>query len=457
MIRSHALVFKDFESSWYKKWSKELRQTAGNLDGHKLHANKFWQNAAICEALYSRKKLQPGTRGLGFGVGQERLPSLFAKYGVKVLATDQDYHTKKATHWAQRELATGLNSLNRFGIVDDKTFVENVQYQAADMKDIPKELHNQFDFLWSNCALGHLGTIGDGIGFIKKSLRCLKPGGVAVHTTEVNVLSDSETVDSGLTVIFRLRDLYECYRELIEAGYSCSPIRFDLGRSERDFRLSMQPTFGNDYSKIQVGGHLATQVLLIIKKPKNPNLVTKKISLFKLKSAYLDGLDEINYFKKINPNFRALLESKATHPDAIKLVPLKTNIKTSIPEGKSRTIFIEYANESKVPLYSLYGHLNGAFPLVLATNEPKNHLSKFADKKWAAENKSRPSSTLKVKNKQGNYEDTDHINPGQKFAFEVILNTNKLKKGTYTENFIAVLEGGGWVAGSNVNVNIKIF
>ncbi len=187
--KSRALQFSDFKTSWYQRWATELKQDNDHLDGFMLKSNKFWQNAAIIQALYEHKLLQEGTSGLGFGVGNERLPALLAKYNVDVTATDQDYRKTKALHWSKGELATGLKSLNKYGICDDGQLKKHVSYMPADMKKIPPSFNEKYDFVWSNCALGHLGSIKEGLSFINDSLSCLKPGGWSIHTTETNVLS----------------------------------------------------------------------------------------------------------------------------------------------------------------------------------------------------------------------------------------------------------------------------
>src|SRR5437763_5210823 len=52
-----------------------------------LH-RKHWEWAFIHERLDRLGVLAPGNKGLGFGVGRERLPALFARAGARVTATD---------------------------------------------------------------------------------------------------------------------------------------------------------------------------------------------------------------------------------------------------------------------------------------------------------------------------------------------------------------------------------
>ena len=86
------------------------------------------------------------------------------------------------------------------------------------MNAIPDDLVG-FDFCWSACALEHLGSLRHGFDFIENSLKCLKPGGVAVHTTEFNLGSDLRTLARGPSVVYRERDLVDFARELCRDGH----------------------------------------------------------------------------------------------------------------------------------------------------------------------------------------------------------------------------------------------
>jgi hypothetical protein len=454
-LKSHALVFRDFKSAWYKKWAAELKQDKDHLDGHMLRANKFWQNAVICQALYKHKKLKPGLKGIGFGVGQERLPAVFAKHQAEVLATDQDYTTDQASKWSEHELATGLKSLNKIAICPPEVFTERVSYRSVDMTHIPKDLNDTYDFLWSNCSLGHLGSITAGLNFIIQSLDCLKPGGVAVHTTEVNTISDTSTVSAGNTVIFRLQDTYRLTRLLINQGYKCSLLKFDLGNTEDDFRISWWPKFGNDYSKIQVGGFVSTQVVLIITKPRTtPPGWLKKWRSWQAKLNYHRNLDRLHNFKKHNPSIHRLIKSWSALPETIKLSPAKKRIVISMKSGQNREIYVEFRNDSPCDLYSYYGHPLNVSPIVLATDGPRDRTSIFASREWVSHN--RASSELYACHKDPAYEPIDHVLEGQDFAFKTVLDAKKVKKGTYVESFSILQENLIWINDTQVDVEVNI-
>lgn len=169
------------------------------------YRRKYWELAYIAQALQVHGKLEAGNSGLCFGVGREPLPALFASMGINVLATDLP--AEQAHQWiATNQHANGVEQLRRNGVAD---FDESrLSFQSVDMNHIPLALRlGDFDFVWSTNSLDHLGTIENGLDFIRNSLTCLKPGGVAVHVTEFNLSSNDETIESGPVVVFRERDI----------------------------------------------------------------------------------------------------------------------------------------------------------------------------------------------------------------------------------------------------------
>ncbi len=456
MIKSHTLVFSDFESDWYKRNATLLKQDSKHLDNHSLNANKFWQNAIIAEVVFNKFKDNKNIIGIGFGVGQERLPSLFASKGYRILATDQDFKTDKAKYWSKYELAQGPNSLNRLKICPPATFKKNVNYMAIDMKKIPKKLTDSYNFLWSNCALGHLGSIEAGLEYIEESLKCLKPGGLAVHTTELNVLSDKYTSTSGDTVIFRPRDIKKLFRKLANQGYICETLKYTLGDSAMDSRVSMRPQFGNDYSKIQVNGHLATQGLIIIHKPLqlNVSFAFRLKQNAKHQKAYLQNLNAIRTFRN-RPSIKQILRSQKFTPSSLHFKAKSKVINVKIEQGKTKEVFIPYFNKSHIPVFGLYSRLGKSKPIVLATSNPKDRRSEFVDRSWAGSDANRPGYDLREE-KNGEYAILDFVLPKQEFGFLITMNSNKLPKGNYIEEMSIVQELAGWVEGSEVTLKITV-
>ncbi|CAN5160283.1 hypothetical protein BH09PSE2_BH09PSE2_06700 [soil metagenome] len=184
---------------------------------------KQWEFGFLCQVLHERGALAPSSRGLGFGVGEEPLSALFASYGCHVMGTDQAVDQAVASGWtATHEHAAGKAALSRPDICDPAVFEASVEFEAADMNAIPQHLRG-FDFCWAACALEHLGSLEHGLTFIERSLDPLKPGGLAVHTTEFNLSSNADTMDHNPTVLFRRRDLEALAARLTAAGHHIAP------------------------------------------------------------------------------------------------------------------------------------------------------------------------------------------------------------------------------------------
>lgn len=133
------------------------------------------------------------------------------------------------------------------------------------MNSIPAELTGQFDFCWSACALEHLGSIKNGLRFIERSVECLVPGGVAVHTTEFNCYSDRDTLDHAGTVLFRKRDFLNLANRLAAKGAQLR-LSFDLGDLPLDKHVDVAPYSPDDHLKLQLDRWVTTSFGLIIHK-----------------------------------------------------------------------------------------------------------------------------------------------------------------------------------------------
>ncbi len=264
LLRSQACSLASLTSPALLQWADPLRPAwdqEGSGAPYFVH-RKLWEWLFIVEALHERGMLAPGRRGLGFGVGREGLASLFASLGCRIVATDQA--PGGAGEWAAVDQWGGsLDALNHHGICDRELFEANVTYRTVDMRDIPADLVG-FDFTWSSCAFEHLGSIAEGVHFVLDQMRCLRPGGVAVHTTEYNVSSDHATVEAGDTVLYRRRDLEALAVTLRRQGHEVE-LDFSLGDTEADRHVDRQPWTG-PHLRLDIGGYVATSYALVIDK-----------------------------------------------------------------------------------------------------------------------------------------------------------------------------------------------
>ena len=244
-----------------------------------LH-RKMWEWLFICQALSERDMLRPGRRGLGFGVGREPLVPLFAALGCEIVATDLEPDRAQEAGWTATgdEYSGGLEGLHDERLCPRDEFVRRVRYRHVDMNDVPDDLQG-FDFTWSSCAFEHLGDLRAGTDFVVEQMRCVAPGGVAVHTTELNVSSGDRTVAAGPTVLYRRRDIEELAARLRGLGYR---IDVDLteGTAPADGHVDVPP-FSDTHLRTTLGEFVTTSVGLVIEKPAQPARLARRRSLFR--------------------------------------------------------------------------------------------------------------------------------------------------------------------------------
>ncbi len=248
------------ESPAFRYWSTRMNE------GWSLH-RKLWEYCFILQALYERDMLRDGRVGLGFAVGEEPLPSLMASLGCKIVATDLDIADSRADVWAKTaQLADGLDGLNKRQLCDETSFQQRVSFRRVDMNRIPSDLTG-YDFTWSSCSFEHCGSIDLGKRFLCEQMKCLKPGGIAVHTTEYNLSSTKKTIDTGTTVIFRRQDIEALMRDLQAEGHEVEKLQLDIGGSPEDSQVVIPPYRGNVHLKLQLfNKYVSTSVALIVKK-----------------------------------------------------------------------------------------------------------------------------------------------------------------------------------------------
>jgi 2-polyprenyl-3-methyl-5-hydroxy-6-metoxy-1,4-benzoquinol methylase len=270
-LMSKTCVQADIESDWFGFWASRMK-------AQPTYHRKLWELCYIAQVIHAKGKLHPGSRGLGFGCGREPLPSLFASYGILVTATDQPSSAATSADWmASGQHASRIDHVRRSDICPDVVLLANIDMQAVDMNDVPSRLHGQFDFCWSACALEHLGDIDRGLRFIEESLLTLRPGGVAVHTTEFN-FDDSETLNQGATVLFQRKHFEALCEKLMRRGYWVAPFDFSGGEGTLDSLVDVPPYPGDTdqiplrgqeppHLKILLGRFVCTSIGMIIEVP----------------------------------------------------------------------------------------------------------------------------------------------------------------------------------------------
>jgi 2-polyprenyl-3-methyl-5-hydroxy-6-metoxy-1,4-benzoquinol methylase len=229
---------------------------------------KQWEIIYIAQALHMHGKLGPGKRGLGFGVGTEPLAAMFAAEGCTVTATDLPYDAAQSTIWPKiGQHSQSLEQMAFDGICPREEFLARVQFRPVDMNAVPADLRRgEFDFTWSSCSLEHLGSLEKSIEFIRASLECVGPGGVAVHTTEYNLTSNIWTVTEGDTIFFRKRDIERLVKQVRRAGCQIE-VNLCRGHGPLDLAPDHPPYTQDRHIKLQIGPLSLTSIGLIIQNP----------------------------------------------------------------------------------------------------------------------------------------------------------------------------------------------
>lgn len=249
-------------SPLYRDWCNKISSPA-------RYSRKQWEFVFIMQALEGAGMLVAGRTGIGFGCGREPLPGVFAKAGANVVATDLGASEAAGRGWIDTlQHAASLEELYTASrrIIDRDTFAKRVSFMTADMNEIPADLHESFDFVWSACALEHLGSLQHGIDFIRNSARCLKPGGIAVHTTEFNLSSNDETVEHRDCSVYRRRDIERLETILLSEGLEMRPLNLSTGTRRVDRHVDFPPYSMSPHIRLELEGHVVTSIGIVLRR-----------------------------------------------------------------------------------------------------------------------------------------------------------------------------------------------
>jgi hypothetical protein len=227
---------KDVESPWFSYWCNELKIAP-------IYHRKLWEFAFFLQALYEGGLFnKKGAYGIGFGCGQEPIASYLASRNIAVTVTDLEPEKVAGMGWINTAQHTSTLDLAFYpDLVSRDKFEQFVTHKFADMNNIPDDLGGGADFCWSICAFEHLGSIEKGLAFVENSLKVLKPGGIAVHTTEFNYLSDDLTIDDWPTVLFLRKHFEELAVRLSSKGHRMLGPDFDIGSGVLDRFIDTPP------------------------------------------------------------------------------------------------------------------------------------------------------------------------------------------------------------------------
>lgn len=259
-LSSRATRQAEFEQPWLRYWLRELKIPA-------IYNRKLWEYAFVLQSIYDSGLFRPGVECLVFGGGDEPLPSYLASKGMNITVTDLEPEAARRLGWIDTmQHASTLDKVYKPQLVDKETFRERVSLRFVDMNAIDPDLRG-YDICWSICAFEHLGSIKNGLEFVVNSLDTLRPGGVAIHTTEFNCLNDEDTIDNNpYLVLFQRRHFSELATQLTAAGHVVAPLSFDVGVDPLDLYVDMPPYADSPHLKILVRNYATTCFGLVIRK-----------------------------------------------------------------------------------------------------------------------------------------------------------------------------------------------
>lgn len=464
MLKPSDCVYEDFSSGWYKKWGKII-------DFPNVAHAKFWEIAAIAEALDNRRMLRAGKRGLGFGVGTEELVSTFASRNVDVVATDQNPEDAKAKQWDNGQLARGKRSLYFPKIIDKETFDARVTYRPYDMNNAEPDFYDGFDFCWSNCVIGHLGSIEKSMRFIERHAKYIKKGGYSVLTTELNISSLDTTIsEKSDTVVFLLSHLYEMFERAAKVGLEPDRLKLRFGSTPQDLSINFDSTrlhrqgFKNvlkatddstAFIKIPFSNFVVTQILLVFKKTGRKGMT----QLQKVQHRWDQETNKRKLLKHVGRN-ELLSDYYVTYPPNVreltKLQPTTSSLEVRMKPGETRTLALTFKNKSPFVFSDLSENHPFNLPtLAVATTSPINRTSVFRSKSWFSDN--RPSVEFKaVKAGPGHVYAPHRLTPSGTLTYDLELHAPK-SSGTYQESFCLVAEGcSDFDDSSRVDITITV-
>jgi hypothetical protein len=238
---------EDFDTEWFKMRKAELGEPYSNWG----MIRKLWEFCIIAQIIKEEGDrvynvgFDTSTHyALGFGCGTDPIARWIRHYQnyKDVIASDIEVH---------------FNQLQ------------------IDMRDIPKEYRDErYHLIWSSCALEHIGGRKAGIDFIFNSLECLKPGGLAVHTTEFNfdpiIGKDKkyQTIDAKDLCLYLEDDLLDLEARLKKEGHHLWPLDLKQGNRSEDKYIDPEPYYSTGiHINLYVNKHHpTTSVLLVIRK-----------------------------------------------------------------------------------------------------------------------------------------------------------------------------------------------
>ena len=239
---SQLVTFRQFLEPDFKRWA------CGEIGWQFGFNRKLWEYSYILRALEVHGLL--GGCGLGFGVGQEPIVPVLLRHGASLVVSDLADEDAQAKGWQRMQF--------------DVSSTSTLSFRFIDMNIIPTDLRG-FDFVWSCGSLEHIGGLENGLRFVENAMRCLRPGGLAVHTTELTLTPDSGRYDTPGLSLYSDKDIKDLAKRLGAAGHI---LELNLSRGDHQLdRLVLEEASPWEMSlKECISDHLITSIGLIIQR-----------------------------------------------------------------------------------------------------------------------------------------------------------------------------------------------
>ena len=104
------------------------------------------------------------------------------------------------------------------------------------------------------------------MAFVENSIETLNPGGVAVHTTEFNMSSDSETIETENLSIYRRRDIESLVSRLQARGHRVEPFDLSIGDGFIENLIDLPPYTDNPHLRLRIEEYDCTSIGIIVTK-----------------------------------------------------------------------------------------------------------------------------------------------------------------------------------------------
>ena len=181
---------------------------------------EHWRKLYTLQALRRYGMLEEGALGLGFERTPSGMPAALAALGTRIVAA---FPTVPG---AQPKAARLKADLADRAPCSKTVFEANVSARVTSWRRIADDLVN-FDFLWSSRANEVLYSVADAVQFVEDSMRCLRPGGIAVHTFSYDLAPSGRKIPSTDRIMLQQGDVERIALLLVSRGHEVAQFKID--------------------------------------------------------------------------------------------------------------------------------------------------------------------------------------------------------------------------------------